>query len=151
MSASPLRIAVIADTHDRFPESVARDIATANEIWHLGDVCSSATLEQVEKLGPPLFVVRGNNDFFQTWPMEITLTRQGMSFRLIHIPPAPSKLGTTDFLLHGHTHIPRDETISEIRILNPGAVGKANKGSPPSYAWLTIAPDDTIDWKIVLI
>ena len=47
MSASPLRIAVIADTHDRFPESVARDIATANEIWHLGDVCSSATLEQV--------------------------------------------------------------------------------------------------------
>ena len=150
-TSSPLRIAVIADTHDRFPESVALDIASADEIWHLGDVCRSATLEQVEKLGPPLLVVRGNNDFFQTWPMEVTLERRGTSFRLIHIPPTPSKLGTTDFLLHGHTHVPRDEVIGGIRILNPGAVGKANKGAPPSYGWLTIALNGTIDWKILLI
>ena len=150
-TSSPLRIAVIADTHDRFPESVARDIASADEIWHLGDVCRISTLEQVEKLDPPVLIVRGNNDFFQTWPMEITLKRHGMSFRLIHIPPALTKLGTSDVLLHGHTHVPRDEVIGGIRVLNPGPVGKANKGAPPSYAWLSIAPDETIDWKIVLI
>ena len=150
MSVSPLRIAVIADTHDRFPESVALDIASADEIWHLGDVCCSATLEQVEKLGPPVIVVRGNNDFFQTWPMEVTLERHGRSVRLIHIPPASTKLGSTDFLLHGHTHVPRNETISGVRILNPGAVGKANKGAPPSYAWLSLTPDG-IAWEIVLI
>jgi hypothetical protein len=28
------RIAVIADTHDRFPESVADAISAADEIWH---------------------------------------------------------------------------------------------------------------------
>ena len=150
-TSSPLRIAVIADTHDRFPEFVARDIASADEIWHLGDVCRSATLEAVKRIGPPVLVVRGNNDFFQTWPMEVTLKRHGMSFRLIHIPPALTKLGTSDVLLHGHTHVPRDEVIGGIRVLNPGPVGKANKGAPPSYAWLSIAPDETIDWKIVLI
>jgi hypothetical protein len=30
----PLRIAVIADTHNRFPESVAEAISSADEIWH---------------------------------------------------------------------------------------------------------------------
>ena len=150
-TSSPLRIAVIADTHDRFPESVARDIASADEIWHLGDVCRISTLEKVEKLGPPLLVVRGNNDFFQTWPMEVTLERQGRSFRLIHIPPAPAKLGISDVLLHGHTHIPRDEVIGGVRVLNPGAVGKANKGSPPSYGWLTLTPENRVLWEIVLI
>ncbi len=34
-----LRIAVIADTHDRLPDFVMQAIVEADEIWHLGDVC----------------------------------------------------------------------------------------------------------------
>ena len=147
----PLRIAVIADTHDRFSESVAAEIAAANEIWHLGDVCRAATLETIRRIGPPVTVVKGNNDFFQPWPMEVTLERAGLTFRLIHIPPRPTKLGTSDFLLHGHTHVPRDEVIEGMRILNPGTIGKANKGAPPSYAWLELHADGRIDWKILLL
>jgi putative phosphoesterase len=143
-----LRIAVIADTHDRFPESVAEAISSADEIWHLGDVCREATLELVRRLGPPVIAVKGNNDFFQPWPMEETLVRKGISFRLIHIPPKSAMIGTTDFLLHGHTHVPRDEVIGGVRILNPGTIGKANKGAPPSYAWLELHDDGRIDWKI---
>jgi putative phosphoesterase len=146
-----MRIAVIADTHDRLPDSVVKAISAADEIWHLGDVCGPHILETIERLGPPVQVVRGNNDFFQPWPMEITLKRRGVSFRLIHIPPAPTKLGTSDVLLHGHTHVPRDEMIGGVRILNPGAVGKANKGAPPSYAWLTISPQGELAWEIVLL
>lgn len=144
-----LRIAVIADTHDRFPESVAVDIATADEIWHLGDVCRAATLELVRRLGPPLTVVKGNNDFFQPWPTEEVLERTGHSFRLIHIPPKPTKIGGTGFLLHGHTHVPRDEMIGGVRVLNPGTIGKPNKGAPPSYAWLSLGGDSGISWNIV--
>ena len=120
-----MKIAVIADTHDRFHEIVSRQIAAADEIWHLGDVCRLATLEMVQKLGPPVTVVKGNNDFFQSWPIEVALERMGYAFRLIHILPAPTKLGTTDFLLHGHTHIPRDEVIGGIRVLKPRGRGKS--------------------------
>lgn len=145
-----LRIAVIADTHDRFPESVADAISAADEIWHLGDVCREATLELVRRLGPPVTVVKGNNDFFQPWPMEELLERHGVTCRLIHIPPKPTKLGSCDILLHGHTHVPRDEMIAGVRVLNPGTIGKANKGAPPSYAWLELVEGKDPEWHIKL-
>ena len=146
-----LRIAVIADTHDRFPEFVADAISAADEIWHLGDVCREATLELVRRLGPPVTVVKGNNDFFQPWPMEELLERHGVTCRLIHIPPRPTKLGTARLLLHGHTHVPRDEVVEGVRILNPGSIGKANKGAPPSYAWLHLGTDQQVEWRVVRV
>jgi putative phosphoesterase len=146
-----LRIAVIADTHNRFPDTVARDIGTADEIWHLGDVCREGTLELVRRLGPPVTVVKGNNDFFQPWPMEELLERHGVTCRLIHIPPKPTKLGSCDLLLHGHTHVPRDEVVDGVRILNPGSIGKANKGAPPSYAWLELVEGKDPEWHIKLL
>jgi putative phosphoesterase len=145
------RIAVIADTHDRFPESVADAISAADEIWHLGDVCRAETLKLVRRLGPPVTVVKGNNDFFQPWPMEELLERHGVTCRLIHIPPKPTKLGSCDILLHGHTHVPRDEMIAGVRVLNPGTIGKANKGAPPSYAWLELVEGKDPEWHIKLL
>lgn len=144
-----LRIAVIADTHDRFPGSVAEAISSADEIWHLGDVCREATLELIRRLGPPVTVVKGNNDFLQPWPMEKILERHGVTCRLIHIPPKPAKLGAANLLLHGHTHVPRDEVVGGIRVLNPGSIGKANKGAPPSYAWLRLDGDGRVECSIV--
>lgn len=148
-TSKKIRIAVIADTHDFFPDALAEEITTAHEIWHLGDVCRSVILEKIEQLGPPVTVVKGNNDLFQPWPMETILKRSGKTFRLIHIPPTPSKIGSTDVLLHGHTHVPRDEVIDGVRLLNPGAVGRANKGAPRSYAWLNLDETGVIDWTIV--
>ena len=144
-----LRIAVIADTHDLFPEAVGAAISSADEIWHLGDVCRAETLELIRRLGPPVTVVKGNNDFFQPWPMEETLERHGVTCRLIHIPPRTEKLGTNDILVPGHTHVPRDEILGGVRILNPGSSGKSNKGAPPSYAWLHLGPDQQAEWSIV--
>jgi putative phosphoesterase len=144
-----LCIAVIADTHDRFPDSVGMAIARADEIWHLGDVCREATLERIKRLGPPVTVVKGNLDFFQPWPKEVVLERGGQAFRLTHIPPKPARIEGGGFLLHGHTHIPRDEMIGGVRVLNPGTIGKPNKGYPPSYAWMEIGDDGSIDWRIV--
>jgi len=143
------RLAVIADTHNRIPDTVARDNGSADEICHLGDVCRAETLELIRRLGPPVTVVKGNNDFFQPWPMEELLERHGVTCRLIHIPPCPTKLGTTDLLLHGHTHVPRDEMINGVRILNPGSIGKANKGAPPCYAWLHLGTDHLVEWRII--
>lgn len=131
-----MRIAVIADTHGRFPGSVAREISSADEIWHLGDFCDLDTLVEVRSLGPEFHAVLGNNDWGLDLPMYLTLERAGRSFRLIHIPPfRPSG---ADFLLHGHTHVPRDEMLGATRVLNPGCISRPNRGAPASWAWLEI-------------
>ena len=136
MGAS-LQIAVISDTHDRLPDSMMEAVRVADEIWHLGDVCETATLERIRALGPPVEVVRGNQDYQTEWPMSLELKRLDHSFHLLHIPPSSAPMGVK-FLLHGHTHVPRDQTIGETRFLNPGAAGLANKGAPRSFAWLEI-------------
>ncbi len=144
-------IAVLADTHDKLPDAVLADVAKADEIWHLGDVKDPAILDRLGEIGMPVFVVRGNRDSCVEWPMEVTLTRGGRTFRLIHIPPAAGQLGNVDFLLHGHTHVPRDEVVGGVRVLNPGTVGKPNKRARAGYAWLTVSEDGDVDWRLVAL
>ena len=148
-SAHKFRIAVIADTHDRLPDTVTKAIQSADEIWHLGDVTSEEIIKRLAALGPRLRVVRGNCDENPDWPMEETVVLRSLRFRLIHIPPKSVPPGI-DVLLHGHTHVPRDEKTGGVRFLNPGTVGKANKGVPPSYAWLTIDAAG-LTWDVVRV
>lgn len=139
-----MRIAVISDTHGKFPDSVARELRKADEIWHLGDFCDLATYSAVLAVGPPVYAVLGNNDWSLDLPMKLVLERGGKTFLLIHIDP--SRSGGTDFLLHGHTHIPRDEMVGQTRMLNPGAITRAN---PKTWAWLTVDEGTgAISWEL---
>lgn len=145
-----MRIAVISDTHDRFPPQLPERLRGADEIWHLGDVCEPATLAEFEQLGVPLRVVAGNCDA-HPWPLSLTLERGGLKFHLIHIPPAPPRVPVgVAVLLHGHTHVPRDETIDGVRWLNPGCITRPNRGAPASWAWLTVA-EGKLDWQLVRV
>jgi putative phosphoesterase len=95
-----MRIAVLADTHDRLPAAVVEAIANADQIWHLGDVCAPETLAPLRKKGMPvLTVVHGNCDACVDWPMTADLQIAGWSVRLIHIAPrvAPNVF---DIVLH---------------------------------------------------
>ena len=47
-----LRIFVLADTHNRLPESVKEMAKDADEIWHLGDVCAETILDELRAIGP---------------------------------------------------------------------------------------------------
>ena len=42
-----MRIAVISDTHDRYPATLPERLRAADEIWHLGDVCDPEILAEV--------------------------------------------------------------------------------------------------------
>ncbi|KRP31771.1 MAG: phosphodiesterase, partial [Verrucomicrobia subdivision 6 bacterium BACL9 MAG-120924-bin69] len=136
MSAS-WRIAVIADTHDRLSPFVLESIQEADEIWHLGDVCERESWDKICALGRPSLVVRGNQDSEMSWPMSLELERLGHRFHLLHIPPRSAPAGVK-YLLHGHTHVPRDQEVEATRFLNPGSAGLANKGAPRSFAWLEL-------------
>jgi len=143
-----MRIAVLADTHDRLPTGLPQRLSGADEIWHLGDVCDPAVLVAFEQLGPPLRVVQGNCDWHPAWPREWRCVRGGLRFLLTHIAPARPPAGV-DVVLHGHTHVPRDETDTRgVRWLNPGCISRPREGAPPSFAWLQVRAG-RLDWRIM--
>ena len=143
-----MRIAVISDTHDRYPATLPERLRDADEIWHLGDVCAPTTLVEFEQLGRPLRVVAGNCDSYAGWPLTLDLARGGWRFHLVHIPPRRAPAGA-QVVLHGHTHVPRDETDrSGVRWLNPGCINRPNRGAPASFAWLNLAGGQ-IEWNLV--
>lgn len=142
-----MRIAVIADTHNRLPASVRSAISSADEIWHLGDICTRELLREVRGIGPPVEVIAGNCDPQDIAPESLVLQRGGHSFLLVHIPLRTAPIGV-DHVLHGHTHVPRDETIAAVRHLNPGSVGKPNHGAAASFAWLEVDQDGSVRWTL---
>jgi putative phosphoesterase len=148
--ARPLRIFVLADTHDKLPANIEPLAAGADEIWHLGDVCASAILQTIETFGPPVTIVRGNCDSNSDWPPTVALKRNGIRFRLVHIPPdhAPND---ADVVLHGHTHVARDERVAGVRFLNPGCVTRPNRDARPSVAILEIAADGKMTWRLTTL
>jgi uncharacterized protein len=143
-----MRIAVLADTHDHCPPGLPERMESADEIWHLGDVCDPRVLAAFEAVGPRVRVVRGNCDWHTGWAEEIRWEHEGYRFLLVHVPPRRAPAGT-QVILHGHTHVARDETDAQgVRWLNPGCISRPRSGGPPSFAWLGIRAG-RIDWKVV--
>lgn len=141
-----MRIAVLSDTHDKFPAALPARLKEADEIWHLGDVCEPSVLAAFALVGPPLQVVAGNCDGYPQWPLALTRTVESVSFYLIHIPPPRVPPGV-HAVLHGHTHVPRDELIAGVRWLNPGCITRP-RGAGASFAWLTVTGCE-IRWELV--
>ena len=143
-------MAVLADTHDRFPPGLPELLAQADELWHLGDVCEPATLVEFELIGRPLTVVRGNNDWHEAWPLHRRLERRGRFFHLEHIAPRRAPTGV-EFVLSGHTHVPADETdAAGVRWLNPGCITRP-RAQVRSFAWLVIAGSGAVSWETVVL
>ena len=146
-SKEALRIFVMGDTHNRLPEKVKEIAKGADEIWHLGGVCTEGILDELRAIGPRVTHVRGNCDSNSEWPLVIDLVHGGLKFRLQHVPPHQTP-NDIDVVLHGHTHVPRNERRGTVLFLNPGCVTRPNRGSPASVAWLEIV-DGKINWKLV--
>ena len=142
-----LRILALADTHNKLPKKILDLAREADEIWHLGDVCAEIILDELRAIGPSVTIVRGNCDSNSEWPLVVDLRRGRWKFRLQHIPPdfPPDDV---DVVLHGHTHVPRNEKRGGVLFLNPGCVTRPNQGSPASVAWLEIV-DGKINWRLV--
>ena len=147
MESKDLRIFVLADTHNHLPENLEGLAEGADEIWHLGDLCAAPLLVRLESVGPPVTLVRGNCDSNYEWPLTRDLKRAGLKIRLQHIPPERTP-PDVDVLLHGHTHVPRNEKRGGILFLNPGCVTRPNRGASRSVAELTIA-DGKVNWRLI--
>ena len=155
-------IALLSDTHDH--ESATRAALDVLAPYHpvayihAGDLVDARMLQLFAHLPPNSFhYVFGNNeydlaDLFQQ-AAELKLTCHG---RFADLTLAGKRIAVThghehalldrlvfsrkyDYLIHGHTHVRRDERINGTRIINPGALHRAKK---PTVALLNLATDE---------
>lgn len=148
--SAPARIGVIADTHNVLPESVGECFQGVDEIWHLGDVCEPRVLDELRGICSRLVAVRGNNDWNLSLAISRELRRGAELFYLVHILPN-RPMERYDWVLYGHTHVPRLDLQGNPKYLNPGAVGRCNRGAPPSVAVLELGEGGRYEAKIMLL
>jgi putative phosphoesterase len=151
-------LALISDTHDNVPATraaIAALSAHAPDVYlHAGDLCAPLMLEHFATL--PLHFVFGNNEWdhaelrsrAKTLNLHCHANLADLEFAgkrvaLLHGHEQPLlhsliHAGNHHYIIHGHTHVRRDERIHTTRIINPGAVHRAK---PRSAALLNVMTD----------
>ena len=139
-------IGVLSDTHDR-TEAMAAGVKllqekNAEHFIHCGDVGSVRVLDFLA--GLPSAFVWGNTDWDRAGLARYgetigvrcygafgELTLGGKEFALLHGDDTKLKQKVLadqkhDFLLQGHSHLREDRKVGRVRVVNPGALHRAN-------------------------
>ncbi|MGN6370876.1 MAG: metallophosphoesterase family protein [Phycisphaerae bacterium] len=147
--ATPMIVALLSDTHDNPVTTLAAMAIFAEHrpgvYLHAGDLVSPEMLVHFQ--GLPFHFVFGNNEYdhasLRSRAKSLNLDCRGnvaeFTFdgkRLVmlhgHEHGLMQKLiadGSYDYLIHGHTHVRRDERVGRTRIINPGALQRARTKS----------------------
>jgi putative phosphoesterase len=164
VSSSPdtMLLGLLSDSHGRHL-MVRRAIELfadlgVEHIIHCGDVCGDHVFDELA--GRSLTFVWGNMDEVDAGllaylnvlgisapnAVPTRLTLDDKRFAIFHGHErefaqaerhAFSTLGV-DYVLHGHTHVPRDDRLGRVRVINPGALHRAR---PKSVATLDTTND----------
>ncbi|MHC5026771.1 MAG: YfcE family phosphodiesterase [Planctomycetota bacterium] len=139
-----MRLGLLSDSHGQVATTrdavAALRAAGAECLLHLGDVGSEEVIDEL--VGMPARVVFGNCDlddaelgrYAQLVGVAVehpcgTLDAQGLvvAFTHGHLSDVVARALATepDYLLHGHTHVLRDDRIGATRVINPGALFRA--------------------------
>ncbi|MGI6104428.1 MAG: metallophosphoesterase family protein [Patescibacteria group bacterium] len=150
-----MKIAIISDVHDNIPNlKKILNYCIENKIEKIiccGDLASLETLDFINDNFPgEILYTFGNmdNDYLKNYPFENDAYKQTKIFKsfgetiiadkkiaFVHFPDKARELcesGKYDFVFHGHTHMPWEETIGKCKMLNPGNV--ANQRYAPTFA-----------------
>lgn len=134
-----MRIGVVSDTHNNV-RNVTRIVELFNEanldhVVHTGDITKGSTLELFGGLKVPLYGVFGNNDVereglaaaiskheFTFAEPPLKLQWSDRELLVVHDPATldDGELAGVELVLHGHTHLHREERTAERLIFNPG-------------------------------
>ncbi|MDO4377585.1 MAG: YfcE family phosphodiesterase [Erysipelotrichia bacterium] len=138
-----MKIVVMSDSHgnDKNVIKVINENSDADYFYHLGDLCSPNFSH------PKMTVIKGNNDYAD-YPTKIVVRFDRIKIFMLHSDKIYfnrleamknlAKKENCQIVLYGHTHIPADDTIDGIRLLNPGSLSMNRDFSKLSYLILEI-------------
>lgn len=134
-------VGVVSDIHGHLSEEAYKALEPCDLILCAGDVERPTILMELDAIAPTVAVL-GNCDT-SLRGMDIPFTAAprigGVRFFMTH---RPEDIGTVaedvQVVVHGHTHIPREERIGQVLYLNPGSASKPRGGSKKGIARLSI-------------
>ena len=151
------RIAVIADTHSKPHEAIARHLETLRPaaILHAGDIGELVVLDPFRAVAP-LFAVRGNidaraNDLPDALTLDVVAeNRVALRILIVHIGLGGTRLRAdvarraracgASLVVCGHTHIPFIGRDRDLTVFNPGSIGPRRFQLPIVFGTIDIAP-----------
>ena len=149
-----IRVGVFSDSHGDYNalDELLEKMGYVDAVCFLGDVEGDA--EHLEgRLGampnrPPLYAVRGNNDYYNTCrlPWELLIELGGKRIYMTHGHKLVSAMSLVykaleahaDIALFGHTHQHYCEEEQGVLILNPGSAGNYCRGGSARASVLEI-------------
>lgn len=147
-----MRIGLISDTHGFLRPEVFERLHGVERILHAGDVGRAEIITDLQAIAP-VSAVWGNTDAFDVractadrLEMELAGVRFGLAHghRVASFDQLADEFPGVAAVVHGHSHVPRDDLIRGVRMLNPGSAGPGAAGWAPSVAVAEVR-DGTID------
>lgn len=133
-----VKIGLLSDTHGYLDPKIFDHFKDRDELWHAGDIGTSALADALEKF-KPLRAVYGNIDdiTLQTrYPEDQFFTCEEVTIWMTHIGGVPPgynprikkilKGNAPHIFICGHSHIlkiKRDPNFNNMLYINPGAAG----------------------------
>jgi putative phosphoesterase len=157
-------IAIVSDTHmpkgdRRIPDACLERIRAADLLLHCGDVSTSAVLDELAAIGPPLMAVHGNvesDEVHKQLPEQRIVDAGGARIGMVHDGgPARGRLRrlkrrfeNVDAVVFGHSHIPLHEEEGSFQIFNPGSPTERRR-APHHTMGIARVKDGRVEFELV--
>jgi len=132
-----MTILLVSDSHNDYQalDQLAAKYPNMDLYLHAGDS------EQDEFSIKPFISVRGNCDHYYDFPNFLVIPSPHGNIYVQHTPYVSKSVineHNAKIVIHGHTHVRRNERINGILFINPGAISYARDKFDGSYAILEI-------------
>jgi putative phosphoesterase len=166
---SAVRLAVISDTHlprgsRALPAACIERMRAADLILHAGDLVTTAVLDELRALGPPVEAVHGNVDDHEVralLPSARLVVAGGARIAMLHdAGPAAGRLARlqarfapvgADAVVFGHSHIPLHEhdPATGFQIFNPGSPTDRRRQPTHTMGQALIGEDGAVSFELI--
>lgn len=136
-----MKILLVSDSHNDYQalDQLAAKYPNMDLYLHAGDS------EQDEWSIKPFISVRGNCDHYYDFPNYMVISSPTGNIYVQHTPYISKSVineHNAKIVIHGHTHVRRNEMKNGILYINPGAISYARDKFDGSYAILNIEQND---------
>jgi putative phosphoesterase len=157
------KIGLLSDTHGWLDENIFRHFDSCDELWHAGDLGSSALAERLSAF-KPLRAVSGNidgPDIRSIYSENLRWECEGVRTYMTHIGGTPPKYNSQvkkeldrdppHLFICGHSHILRIQfdQVNRILFMNPGAAGNQGWHKMRTIVRFSIREQNVQDCEVI--